>query len=107
MGKLRIVLVGAQELEPECTHWKGIRLGMEANDVDYHELDWRNNPSHIIKQRIKELDPDVLIWGLLDPFENPGFVKDCHARVRALWLADLRDKRTGGYPDWDMRRQGS
>lgn len=103
--QLRVVLVGAQELEPECTHWKGIKLGMEANDVEYHEIDYRNNPSHLVQKRINELDADLLIWGLLDPFENPTFVKNCHAKVRAYWHADLRDKRTGGYPNWDMRSQ--
>ena len=102
---MKIVLVGAQDLEPECTHWKGIRLGMEANDIDYHEIDWRTNPSHVVQEEINSLDADLLIWGLLEPFENPSFVKQCHAKMRALWHADLRDTRIGGYPNWDMRDQ--
>lgn len=103
MGK-RVVLVGAQTLEPDCTHWVGIRKGMEARGIDYHEIDWRANPAEKVLEQINALDADLLIWGLIDPFET-GIPNLARAKKRALWFAEIRDQRTGGYPNWDMRSQ--
>lgn len=100
---LKIALVGAQSIEPECTHWNGISQGMRELEIDYYPLDWRATSAENILQMINSIhDLDLLIWGLFDPFERPDIMKAAKANKRAFWCADLRDDRTGGYPKKDL-----
>lgn len=101
---LKIALVGAQTLEPECTHWKGISIGMKELGIDYFPIDWRALSSEQVLEQVNSIDDlDLLIWGLNDPFERQDIMRATKAKRRTYWCADLRDERTGGFPTWDLR----
>ena len=101
---MKVALVGAQTLEPECTHWKGISIGMRELGIEYYPIDWRVLGTDQVLEQINSIDDlDLLIWGINDPFERPDVMKQAKAAKRAYWCADLRDERLGGFPTWDLR----
>lgn len=76
---------------------------MEELDIDYIEIDWRATPADKVLEQINSQELDLLIWGLQDPFERPNIMKAAKAKRRAFWGADLRDERTGGFPNKYLR----
>ena len=65
---MKIALLAAQRSEPDCTHWKGIRIAMEELDIDYYEIDLRYFNKEQVINEVRNYQPDLLIYGLTDVF---------------------------------------
>jgi len=94
-------MFNAHELEPSCTHWNGIRMGMEHHGVNYREFDWRNNPEEEALKAVEDFKPDLVIYGLSDVLTS-AFANELKGMKRAFWWAEYRDKLTGGYMDANL-----
>lgn len=94
---MKIALIGAPILEPDCTHWSGIKRGMKERGVDYRDFDCRVQSADEIVDGITAFNPDLLIYGLLDALISILPARLWAIKKKALWFAEMRDERTGSY----------
>lgn len=102
---MKIALLAAQMSEPDCTHWTGIRWAMDKLDIEYYEIDIRYfNKEQIIKD-LKECNPDIIIYGLTDPFYK-SYYKEIRKNIKGKivwWYADYVDDKFGVPLNIDLR----
>jgi len=102
---MKIALLAAQRSEPDCTHWKGIRIAMEELDIDYYEIDLRYFNKEQVINEVRNYQPDLLIYGLTDVFYQ-NYYKEIREVMKgkiAFWYADYVDDRNDNVLNIDLK----